>query len=1300
MTYGKKLNTSYIYPILLVLISVTVCALNYKSGSIISGWDTLHPEFNFAEYYKRIFFSVWQQHQGLGAVATQAHASEIPRIFFLQFLSLFFNTNFIRWSYFFLTLIFGPLGTYFLTKYLFNKKGTEGFSFLAGLFYLLNLGTLQHFYVPLEMFATLYAFLPWLFIYIIKILKDFKSKDIVIFSFLTMFSSSMAHTSTLWFVYVIMLVAFLFFYQLLYYSHKLMTKWVRPAVVLAATFFINAFWLLPNLYFILFHSKDVTNAKITRLFTEEAILNGKEYATIQNIALLKNFLFNWAIHRGLGVFSKIFINWERHYENFLTQSIGYMFFAVILLSVAVIFYHVFVKNSSKSRQFALFLPLLIISIFFLLLDTPPTGIFYTLIVRFFPLLGEALRFPFTKFSIHLMLSYSLFFAFGAFVIANKLKKFFGFRFLNQALVLVFGLLIVWYMFPAFKGDLISATEKVSIPDYYKETFDEINKQEGARVATLPASQLFGWMYYDWKPDNFIDASYQGAGFTWFYSKNPILEREFDRWFPTNEGFYNEFQYAIYSKNPDLLLFVCNKYQVNYLLLDEALITPGTNKPAFINGTKDLLSKTSGITLQSTNGSLSIYNVNLGEESNEYVYTPSSYTETISDYSFSNVDPRFYSNSYDYVYKDDSKPNEGGAGGEFFPFAEDNLLASALENDELSIKRVNENTLYVEDMPVSKPLVGNIKFTANNELAVKYLYPEIVDEFGGTVYSYEYVDIYQDLYSDSNIVLLDNKLVDKNIGGEYLIGSNSSIVFFDPSTSKQYNFKNTFYSLEPFDCGGSMAGSFGKNVVDGNLQLLAKKKNVCVDFEDTINITSPKVFRIEMTYKSSTNSRPLICLANTNNNTCVNERYLNAPFVSENYSTYVEYVHVENLGDYYLNVLLEGANNGDSEITVSSILLSEYDVSGVLPIQPSEMAFKTGKKVDLESEKSYKVVLPKYQNLNYTYFPDTKYFNPSQKNCDAFNNGDIFRESFKYNLSTDLGNRILNGYRYYAQDSISCDNIKAVNLVGDASFLISFNYANITGKALDICIAGTNLDKCMLLDRLSQSSKVKTLNSEVKGIEVKSQSFILPSYPSVNEYTINIANQSIGRVPSENNLYSVETKYIPYEWLKGIRLINNEQLTINNYIEVDEVVHKYPHRYDLVLKTNIQQPTSNNEIATPADRVRNDPTSLKLRRASGEFGLVVLNQSFDKGWGIYEKSSCKFGLVSPLTCKKADAEHVLAKNWSNGWLFNNTEIPAFAGMTGGEEFVILFWPQWLQYFGYLALLLWGVVLAIMFWRSRA
>ena len=100
-------------------------------------------------------------------------------------------------------------------------------------------------------------------------------------------------------------------------------------------------------------------------------------------------------------------------------------------------------------------------------------------------------------------------------------------------------LLIYYTMPAFNGNLISPLMRIKIPSYYFDVFSYFNRQkDDGRIANLPIQSPWGWEYYDWykdKPrfaeDSTRRASYQGAGFIWFGIKQPLLNRDFDRWNP-------------------------------------------------------------------------------------------------------------------------------------------------------------------------------------------------------------------------------------------------------------------------------------------------------------------------------------------------------------------------------------------------------------------------------------------------------------------------------------------------------------------------------------------------------------------------------------------------------------------------------------------------------------------------------------------------------------------------------------------------------------------------------------------------
>lgn len=590
----------HIFPILLIVTALTLAIQNYTPKTYLSGWDTLHPEFNYRIYLARIIDGVWQEHQGLGAVASQAHPAEIPRVLTLMLFDLLLPTSMVRYAYAFLMLILGPLGVYY-----FMKKGvfanheastkTDLASFLAGLFYLLNLVTLQHFYVPLEMFLTHYGYLGFFMLALLNALKSANTKNLAFFALITFLMAPQAHTSTLFFSLIIFISAYIAFYWAL---NKFSLQILKNALKIALLLFtVNAFWLLPNLYFIKNHGAEVQESKIQRLFNEEAFLQNNSFGNIQNLSIGKGFLFNWGEHDGNLGYKTLLDEWRSYQRKDYVPIIGYSLFAMAVLGI-------FASIKHKNKEALSTLGILLISMFFLFGTNPPTGFIYDLIGDNLKLFRDAFRFNFTKFSISLVFSYAVFFGIFVLFVQNvfaRLMRTTKYLFLVQSFVAsVFSILLIIWMLPAFKGNLISPSMRVQIPPQYFEMFKFFDEQKGfGRVADLPINSFWGWVYYDWPNQQY---SYQGAGFLWFGIKQPLMNREFDRWNPINQNYYNQMTRAIYSQDPGVLLETLNKYKIRYIVHDTSVVAPGHNtKVLFTDEIKTLFSSNNNFDLIRTFG---------------------------------------------------------------------------------------------------------------------------------------------------------------------------------------------------------------------------------------------------------------------------------------------------------------------------------------------------------------------------------------------------------------------------------------------------------------------------------------------------------------------------------------------------------------------------------------------------------------------------------------------------------------------------------------------------------------------------
>jgi len=591
------------YSFLIIFLAFLISFLNYKPGTWLSGWDTLHPEFNFPLNFKRLFFGVWREDQGLGAVASHSHMADLPRVIILWIFSLLFPFNFLRYFYIFLCLILGPLGVFYFLKYLTKREWP---SFLGALFYFFNFGTLQHFYVPFEMFCAQYAALGWLFFLATKFLKEGERRDLVYLAFISFLSAPQAYAPTLFYVYFLMLGIYLFF---LGFLSKKFLFFKRSFFILGVIFLVNSFWILPNFYFLKTSAKNVPEAKINLLFSEEAFLKNKKYGMIQDAAILKNFLFSW-LKTENGQFVYLLKPWLEYFEQYSYLSIfGYLVFGFVLLGIVFAFLE-------RSLNFLAFFPIFLISLFFIL------GLNFQI-----PLLQEAFRMPFTKFSLILMLVYSVYFA--------KANEWFGKRLtkVKYFFIFIWLLFLTIYCFPYFKGELIGSLVKVKFPQEYFQVFNWFNKQKNlGRIANFPSPVYAGWEYYSW--------GFQGAGFFWFGEKMPLLTRDFDRWNPTNENYYHEISYALYSKNLPLFEKVLEKYQINWLLVDGNVVSYTSPKSLYLEELEELIAASSKISLAAQFGKIKIYEVNLGTKPKDFVFLVQDLPEIGPVYKWGNYDKAY------------------------------------------------------------------------------------------------------------------------------------------------------------------------------------------------------------------------------------------------------------------------------------------------------------------------------------------------------------------------------------------------------------------------------------------------------------------------------------------------------------------------------------------------------------------------------------------------------------------------------------------------------------------------------------
>lgn len=660
---------------ILAFVFSLVFLTNFSNQGFLTGWDNLETELNIGLNIKRAIFGVWQQYQGLGLLAGNAHAADLPRQILTLILSIVIPTNLIRQFYVFLMLFLGLIGSYFLLKTLFLKENdlqSKLIATLGSLFYLFNLSTIQTFYVPFEPFITSFGLLPFLILSTFLFIKNNTKKNFIFLIIVNLIAISQSQVPTVFLINAL-IISIVIISINLKEKNKFVLKNSISALLITAI--LNSFWLLPFLYFVLTNSGVAINAKINQMTTETVFAQNKAFGSLKDVMLLKGFWFNNVDPNLKGKFEYMLFNWRNYFSNPLINLIGYFFSATILLGL--------ISSLKKINSVTLsFLALFTLGFTMLCVDTKPFS-YIDSVLRQIPLINEVFRFPFTKFSILLSLSYSVFFALGVKFIYKILLK------INKSskvniffLFFLFTSLLFIFIFPIFTNNLFYYKNKVTIPKEYFQTFDYFKKQNpNTRIANFPQPTFWGWSYYKW--------GYGGSGFIWYGINQPILDRAFDVWSKYNENYYWEMSDALYSKDSDLLNKVINKYQINWIILDKNVIYPPSPVSLFNNELASMLENDPDIQKTKSFGNIDIYKVNLNNKVNNFVFSLDN-LNSANSYNLGSKD-QAYSDLGNYV--SNSKNNNY-----FYPFR--SIFSNKREEDkEFVIK--NEDNYILLDNPVSE-----------------------------------------------------------------------------------------------------------------------------------------------------------------------------------------------------------------------------------------------------------------------------------------------------------------------------------------------------------------------------------------------------------------------------------------------------------------------------------------------------------------------------------------------------------------------------------------------------------------------
>jgi len=308
-----------------------------------------------------------------------------------------------------------------------------------------------------------------------------------------------------------------------------------------------------------------------------------------------------------------------------------------------------------------------------------------------------------------------------------------------------------------------------------------------------------------------------------------------------------------------------------------------------------------------------------------------------------------------------------------------------------------------------------------------------------------------------------------------------------------------------------------------------------------------------------------------------------------------------------------------------------------------------------------VTVPKVRGLfNAEIYPTQVEEVLQAKNCNQFSNGKVKNEVVEEEEGS--GNMRL---RLSATDATNCSAAFWLpDFPNQYGYLISAETKNISGKPLLFWLENLTNRKADLELYLDQRLDATTYHLPATSYLIQP-----PMAEDGLGYTLHFDNISIGRQKTINELGRVTVNLIPYQFLTSLKLVNKAS-------GLNDIYHLRGVAGGVKLSDLQGVTASHPEINHPNPAVY----EIEMKQPIGGNETLVLSQAYHEGWSAYANSklktqNSKLWKIFPFLFGE-ELEHVKVNNWENGW-----SLPASSYNLTPNSYVIIFWPQWLQWFGF-------------------
>lgn len=1223
--------------VVITLVWIALVATNYQSGTWLTGWDNLHPEFNFPLNLGRATSAVWQEYQGLGLQGGMGHASEFVRVLILYLLSFIVPADLIRYVATLGMVFVGGLGIDQLMRYLLKKQTRTVqivASISAALFYMLNVGTVQNFYVPFDPFSWFFGMLPWLILILLDYLAQPNRKKALNLFLVHVLASPLGYVQTVFVVYLTLVGSILFVHNLRiskkHFFSTLKQKALNSMFTVILIIIANGFWFFPVVYFTLTNSQVTVQAKMNQLATPEVFYSNKYRGQWSDVLLMKGFWFdlhdiNYQTHE----FEYILQPWITHFEKQETLVIAY---SIVALAGVGALYAV---SKKLNWSFELILCLLV-TIFMLKGENPPLGFIVTFLRNDVPLFSQIFRNAFTKWVVVGSMMYSLFFGLGLAGVVELLGR------IHKKVLVPVGVLVlllsigsVLYLSkPTFSGQFIYPQMRRQIPKEYFDLFTFFRSQpKDRRILLMPIKSLWGWYFHDW--------GYRGSGFIWYGIEQPIVDRTFDVWSSENETIYEEFNLAIQTKDIESLKRLLQKYNISYLFFDETMIQHQSDIFSPVFSTPDDMIQELGLQTVWREGKLTVASTAplLGETT--FVQTQDATVITNTSTNHDKIDP-VYTSLGSYVSTHSSSSVDFPFGAVSKEKLNDTFAVSYDENQSLLSMQLQQPVPAQQNQSIVIPgLKDGETYTTLTSLHLDKKTVTIeFTEYAQLVLRNETTAIGKPAKKQLQLSeAFDNILI--YIGGQYVelkqneqkelplsltVGQPFTVRVFDRSLTLPPNSTLKIDQTAVVQCWENPNHPQQLEASSSANQVTVRTQNTsgCIPLRaGEMKKNQILYFEVEY-YTDQMANRPGFCLNTEKNLRCINESNLfYPPKATESWQKLADYFFAEDNDTYWINLIAQG-NPSDDEVRTISYRNPKVQILSL----ETELELGT----DFWTALNTPTTIPLDSDLLGISLPtqatvvniDTNYFS----NCDVFKRGTIE----KHRDDEDI--------IYTANDySSACDTFVLNGTAPNNAYLLNLNGENSEGRKT----------KLMVSNQANGYPIIESLTSDGHFNDWFSIPQMNNVPTSVAEFLLTFETRSFGQ-KAQSSLHSISIYPVSQRWLNQIMITNDLQPIVLNQSLPTSVTSKKLLTFLYTVKI-------------PAD---SSPT------------VVSLSQGYNTGWLAFQLQPGQAFWNGKFL------EHTKYNGWANAWMVKpnkGTNNQSTKQLSNQATINIFYWPQVLEYVGF-------------------